>query len=43
MNIIIMNKLVKQERFIDSLTVKSAMLKDKFLIKGFMAFRFSLV
>ena len=37
-HIIIMNKLVEQERFIDSVTVKSAMLKDNFLIKGFMAF-----
>lgn len=43
MNIIIMNILVEQERFIDSVTVKSAMLKDNFLIKGFMAFCVSLV
>ena len=34
----IRNKLVEQERFIDSVTVKSAMLKDNFLLKGFMAF-----
>ena len=39
----IRNKLVEQERFIDSVTVKSAMLKDNFLLKGFMAFCVSLV
>ena len=42
MNMIIMNKLVEQERFIDSVTVER-LLKDNFLIKGFMAFCVSLV
>ena len=40
---IIMNKLVEQKRFIDSVTAESAMLKDIFLIKGYMAFCVSLV
>ena len=43
MNMIIRNKLVEQKRFIDSVTAESAMLKDIFLIKGYMAFCVSLV
>ena len=38
-----MNKLVVQEEFSNSLRVKSAELKDRYLFKGFMAFCVSLV